>query len=59
MVGTPFLLAVGRVSGGVSVDEDAPWPSLSAPLTQVQAQEGNRDAIAGLEVNRILEPGEG
>jgi len=59
MIGTAFLVAIGRIVGAIGVDEDVGGTRWLFALGEVDVEEGTGEPVTGLGIDRILEAGEG
>lgn len=55
VVGDAFLLTVGRIVGAVQIEDDALRDAVALPFLQVELDQRDRQAVAGLEVDGVLQ----
>src|SRR5947209_1697160 len=58
VVSASFLIAVGRIIGGIGVDQDARRSPIAPTLVEVEGKQGRSQPAAGLPIDGILEAGE-
>jgi hypothetical protein len=59
VIGTSFLIAVGRVVRPIGIDQDALRYTISTALIQIQLKDDHRQAITGLGIDRVLQAAHG
>jgi hypothetical protein len=59
MIGNALLVTVGRIIGPIQIEDDALRDPLSLPFPQVELHQCDGQVVARLEVDGILQPGEG